>query len=1162
MTSRNQLSILLVAVDQASQVVSNVVNTVRGKADEMKRIGATLSAAVTLPIIGIGVASLTMAAQLEQTQVAFRTLVGDAKQAEIVLKDIQQFAASTPFQFNELADASRKLIAFGEGADTVVSTLERIGDVSAGVSQPIGEIADLYGKARIQGRLFAEDINQLTGRGIPIIQELAKQFGVTDSEVKKLVESGQVDFKNLEAAFVSLTSEGGKFTGLMAAQSQTLAGRWSTLKDNGVLLATNIGTLLLPIAGQLVDTFISLLGAVNQLPTPITTVGVVVAGAAAAIGPLLLGLGQLITVWPKVVLGAQKAGAAITALSGPIGIGIALATALYIAYQTNFLGIGDAVRNAVNWIGEQFERVRVFYRAATDNLDVLQFTFREIFTSIGHIFRGFSLIVWGFVVEPFLGILAPIGKAAEQVVNVLTGWVNSIADLFQPVVDFLQGIGVNIANGMRKLGEGAINGLKSLVSSGVTELEGVAAAGLASSDSAAEGWRIIEHEVGNVQSVLLNTRTVLENAMQGVNDTTEQTVSNMEALRETAEGSAQTFGVDGGGLPAALKTSTASLDTLSKATEAALKWTERLTTEVELGFKKPAEAAALLSPRLSELQSELEALYNAGGYGTEAWDILVAKIGLVEEALDRVSAAGAAALEANLASTIGAGWGDLEGNPREVGQDIAREVQQGILEENLLLAFGGVGLGGLEGTPREVGAALAREAEQGILAADMAFTFSGVGMGGLEGTPRDVGEKLAQEVQQGILAADLAFTFSGVGFGDIEGTPREVGEALAREISQGILEADLTLQFNGVGFGDLEGTPREVGEKLAAEIQQGILAAQLAYQFGGAGWGDLEDTPREEGVEAGEAETKSYLQREMDRVFGGGGLGGLEDNPRDEAAEAAAKGLTEAAQKEMEARQQLVNSLIGVSAGDGPILGFGKTLLGVAAQQIPVFGAALQGFVTAGPIGAITAIFGELLTMMEPFAKLIRIIMATLGVVAQVLGEILAPVFNFVGMVFKAIANAIIAIYNATLGRLFGRKIDKVDWDEVENPNQDTTPPPEPPEDKPQFTPINANPNPDAAVIDFSSVAPAAQLAVATPLFEAASLMYEAAELMVLTFSGGATGATPINISSADVARFGGHVDSFGAWVQRLQERGITIHFDAGGRSGTGRSNLTRNLRG
>jgi tape measure domain-containing protein len=192
-------------------------------------IGAAMAGGAAA--VGVGMKAVTAAADFEQTKVAFTTLIGDAAKAEQTLGKLRELGVKTPFEFPELADAGRKLIAFGESADSVPETLRRIGDVSAGVQAPVNEIAELYGKARVQGRLFAEDINQLTGRGIPIIQELAKQFGVSDSEVKNLVESGQVGFPAIERAFASMTSEGGRFSGMMDAQSKTTAGLFSTLKD-------------------------------------------------------------------------------------------------------------------------------------------------------------------------------------------------------------------------------------------------------------------------------------------------------------------------------------------------------------------------------------------------------------------------------------------------------------------------------------------------------------------------------------------------------------------------------------------------------------------------------------------------------------------------------------------------------------------------------------------------------------------------------------------------------------------------------------------------------------------------------------------------------------------------------------------------------------------
>lgn len=228
-------------------------------------IGAAMAGGAAA--VGVGMKAVTAAADFEQTKVAFTTLIGDAAKAEQTLGKLRELGAKTPFEFPELADAGRKLIAFGESADSVPETLRRIGDVSAGVQAPVNEIAELYGKAQVQGRLFAEDINQLTGRGIPIIQELAKQFGVSDSEVKKLVESGQVGFPAIERAFTSMTSQGGRFSGMMDAQSKTTAGLFSTLKDtiNEVFL-----TLGQPINDSIRVLAEQAIGLVQQL-TPLAT---------------------------------------------------------------------------------------------------------------------------------------------------------------------------------------------------------------------------------------------------------------------------------------------------------------------------------------------------------------------------------------------------------------------------------------------------------------------------------------------------------------------------------------------------------------------------------------------------------------------------------------------------------------------------------------------------------------------------------------------------------------------------------------------------------------------------------------------------------------------------------------------------------------------------
>ena len=200
-----------------------------------------------------------LASDAETLEVKFRVLLKSGDKAKAMIAGISEFAAKTPFQKMEIGEAAQKLLAFNVPADKVMETLQNIGDISALTGNRIGEMAELYGKANVQGRLFGEDINQLTGRGIPIIQELAKQFGVAESEVKGLVEAGDVTAKNIEIAFRSMTASGGQFADGMAQLSETTAGKWSTLKDNFAALGQKMGTALLPLVQKMVDGLMGLM---------------------------------------------------------------------------------------------------------------------------------------------------------------------------------------------------------------------------------------------------------------------------------------------------------------------------------------------------------------------------------------------------------------------------------------------------------------------------------------------------------------------------------------------------------------------------------------------------------------------------------------------------------------------------------------------------------------------------------------------------------------------------------------------------------------------------------------------------------------------------------------------------------------------------------------
>jgi tape measure domain-containing protein len=258
------------ATDSSTKKMEGGTNRVRRSVDNLTAqvpgIGRAFDI-VTNPIVAAGAAiagvsaalvnSIQKAAEFEKTQVSFEVLIGDAQQAEATLDSLAQFAASTPFELPGINVAARQLLAFGTSAENVPDVLRRIGDIAAGIDAPLSELSEIYGKIQTQGRVFAEDINQLTGRGIPVISELAKQFDVAESEVRDLVSSGQVGFPQIEQAFVSLTEEGGRFFNLMERQSQTFSGLTSTLRDNISAVQREIGAALIPVVSELVRGLIS-----------------------------------------------------------------------------------------------------------------------------------------------------------------------------------------------------------------------------------------------------------------------------------------------------------------------------------------------------------------------------------------------------------------------------------------------------------------------------------------------------------------------------------------------------------------------------------------------------------------------------------------------------------------------------------------------------------------------------------------------------------------------------------------------------------------------------------------------------------------------------------------------------------------------------------------
>jgi tape measure domain-containing protein len=188
----------------------------------------------------------------EKIKTELQVMTGSVEAAEAAYRQLQNFAAATPFELEGVAGSAKQLIAFGFSVDSITDKLKIIGDVAAGSGKPLNEVTQIFGQVAAAGKLTGERLNQLQEAAIPIGPALAKTMGVAESSIRDLVSNGQVSFKDFEKAFSSLAQQGGVFFDGMKKQSETLEGRLSSLSDTFSESASNIGSAFLPVLKEVV----------------------------------------------------------------------------------------------------------------------------------------------------------------------------------------------------------------------------------------------------------------------------------------------------------------------------------------------------------------------------------------------------------------------------------------------------------------------------------------------------------------------------------------------------------------------------------------------------------------------------------------------------------------------------------------------------------------------------------------------------------------------------------------------------------------------------------------------------------------------------------------------------------------------------------------------
>ena len=353
-------------LETVSKQSKKATSGIKGFADKCNKMTGALSAIAAVQlgsvftgmaggILNMGIASVQAAAQMRQYEIAFQTMLKSAEAGTQMLRDLQQFAAETPFDVPGVVSAGQQLMAFGFKAEEIIPMLTNLGDAASGLglgTEGVSRLAYALGQMQTSGKLNAQDMMQLTSAGISAWDMLAQAAGKTVAEMKDLCSKGAIDSKAAVQTIVAGMNE--QFGGMMAKTSDEVAGLLANIEETAGNTSAAVGKYLTEafnIKGILKDVS-DRLGEFQQKMQTATeqgkSMGDVIKECVPA--PVIAAIGAFAAVLAVVSVAAVATLGAVLGLSAGIvaaGAAIGAALALIITYWDD---LADAVKAAVQGI--------------------------------------------------------------------------------------------------------------------------------------------------------------------------------------------------------------------------------------------------------------------------------------------------------------------------------------------------------------------------------------------------------------------------------------------------------------------------------------------------------------------------------------------------------------------------------------------------------------------------------------------------------------------------------------------------------------------------------------------------------------------------------------------------------------------------------------------
>ncbi len=396
-----------------------------GRMKKGLKIAGGVALGIGAALLGIGVAAVKAASDMEMMTTQFEILFGSAEKATEMMSELKTFAATTPFALKDLAKGTTNLIASGIAAGDAVDTMRMLGDTAGGSAEKLQGLVLGYSKMESTGKASLEVLNIFAERGIPIFGEMQKNLGITKDQFFKMVSAGKISTKDVSKAFQTMTSEGGLFFKGMETASLTMAGLISTMKDNFSLLLAEIGSGLLPVMKEFVGVMTELAqGPLKELR----------AGLSAVLVPMFQSIAKIL---PKLIKFLVPIMVTVGEILGELLIGL--------------MPIFDLLEPILELIQALLPIIQIIIQVIVSLIPVIVFILKIAIKIITFVVKGIAWVIK--LVFKFWKLQMKLAKA----------FVDGFVNLFKLIIDPIKKVIDVIGMVFRNMWDGIANSINSVI---------------------------------------------------------------------------------------------------------------------------------------------------------------------------------------------------------------------------------------------------------------------------------------------------------------------------------------------------------------------------------------------------------------------------------------------------------------------------------------------------------------------------------------------------------------------------------------------------------------------------------------------------------------------------------------------------------------------------